>query len=100
MENPTLESRRYDKIGHFHIVHAKLSPKLAEIENREKKNSKFSFVGKFLTVYFTVLYKGFCEGHILVWETFQKSNYTALQSGYIQPSWGGETLLRTWSKRF
>ena len=43
------------------MEHAKLPPQLAEIESREKLFSKFSFVGIFLTVYFTALYKGFCE---------------------------------------
>ena len=57
----------------FHIEHAKLRPKLAEIEIREKDFSIFWFVGIFLTVYFTALYKGFCEGVFWAGEKFQKS---------------------------
>ena len=61
------------KYDTFHIEHARLSSKLAEIENREKSFSIFWFVGILPTVYFTALYKGFCEAVFWAGGKIQKS---------------------------
>ena len=66
------------KYDSFHIEHAKLPPKLAEIESRENFFSNFSFVGIFLTVYFTALYKGFCEAVFWAGGKFQKSIFSPM----------------------
>ena len=63
----------------FHIEHAKLSPKLAEIQSRENIFSNFSFVGIFLTFYFTALYKGFCEAVFWAGGKIQKSIFCQVQ---------------------
>ena len=62
----------------FHIEHAKLPSKLAEFESREKSFPNFAFVGIFLTVYFTALYKGFCEAVFWAGGKFQKSIFSPM----------------------
>ena len=62
----------------FHIEHAKLPSKIAEIENREKSFSIFLFVGILPTVYFTALYKGFREAVFWAEGKIQKSIFSPM----------------------